>query len=110
MLNFYNLFITLPGLNEQLSLVKKLQRAKVETWQGGHSAVLGGGTTLTSAGNVTSKSWSQSTAQKDAAKDYQVSTLVTGLAFYTYPRVLAFLCLFCVCRTTWYSLKVILKP
>ena len=48
-LNFYNLFITLPGLNEQLSLVKKLQRAKVETWQGGHSAVLGGGTTLTAS-------------------------------------------------------------
>ena len=46
MLNFYNLFITLPDLKEQLSLVKKLQRAKVETWQGGHSAVLGGGTTL----------------------------------------------------------------
>ena len=46
MLNFYNLFITLPDLKEQLSLVKKLQRAKVETWQGGHSAVLGGGTTF----------------------------------------------------------------
>ena len=56
MLNFYNLFITLPGLNEQLSLVKKLQRAKVETWRGGHSAVLGGGklTTLTSSYSVVS--------------------------------------------------------
>ena len=53
---------------------------------------------LTSAGNVTSKSWSQSTAQKDAAKDYQVSTLVTGLAFL---YILPFLCLF-VCRIYGY--------
>ena len=46
MLNFYITIITVPGLYDQLFLVKKLQRVKVETWPGGQSAVLGGGTTL----------------------------------------------------------------
>ena len=44
MLNFYIAIITVPGLYAQLFLVQKLQRFKVETWPGGQSAVLGGGT------------------------------------------------------------------
>ena len=40
MLNFYITIITVPGLYDQLFLVKKLQRVKVETCLGGHFAVL----------------------------------------------------------------------